>query len=292
MSLFSLLRPVALLLCLGLPLAGTLPLRAETTLPPAATAEARLAALSEILRVAPMLEVMKAEGQQHGAALDAELLDGQGGAPWQAQVAAAYDLRQMRRIYDREMLAQLGSDATALAAIEAFFATDLGRRVMVLELEARRTLLDTAAETAAQQTFDRLEAEGGARLTALRDFVDSNDLIEFNVMGALNANLAFYRGLAKTGALGAAMSEEEMLAEVWSAEAELRAETEAWLYPFLNLAYQPLSEAELRDYLAFARSTAGQRLNGAMFVAFDAIFSAISHDLGQALGREMQGQAL
>ena len=88
------------------------------------------------------------------------------------------------------------------------------------------------------------------------------------------------------------MTEDQMLAEVWSAETDVRAETEDWLYPFLNLAYQPLTEAELQDYVAFSRSDAGQRLNRAMFVAFDAVFTEISHDLGQALGREMQGQAL
>jgi hypothetical protein len=292
MPRFFALRPLALLICLGLPLVGTLPLRAEVTLPQAATGEARLAALHEIFQIAPLLEVLQAEGLSYGADLDADMLGGQGGALWQGKVAAVYDVARMRAIYDREMLVELGGDPAALSGIEAFFAGDLGQRVMALEVAARRALLDEAAEAAAQQAFEEVEAEGGERLAGLRDFVAVNDLIESNVMGALNANLGFYRGLAATGALGAAMSEDEMLAEVWAAEADVRAETEAWLYPFLNLAYQPLTEAELRDYVEFSRSAAGQRLNRAMFVAFDAMFTAISRDLGEALGRELQGQVL
>lgn len=292
MPVLSFLRPAALMLCLAVPMLAAPPLIAETTVPQAATAPARLAALSEIFQIAPMLDVLKAEGLTYGADLDAEMLDGQGGPVWQAKVGAVYDVGQMRRIYDRTMLAELGTDPGALAAIEAFFATDLGGKVMALELEARRTLLDKTAEAAAQQAFDAVKTAGGARVTVLTDFAEVNDLIESNVMGALNSNLAFYRGLAAGGAFDDAMTEDQMLAEVWSAETDVRAETEDWLYPFLNLAYQPLTEAEMQGYVAFSGTDAGQKLNRAMFVAFDAVFTEISYDLGLALGREMQGQAL
>lgn len=291
MSVLAALRPVALLLALVFPFT-VLPLRAETPAPLVATAQARIAALSEIFRIDPMLEVLKEEGLSYGADLDAEMLEGQGGAPWLAKVGAVYDPLRMRGMYDQAMLAELGTDAEALAGIEAFFATDLGSRVMALELEARRVLLDDAAVAAAETAFAGLRSEGGARLTGLEAFVQVNDLVESNVMGALNANLAFYRGLAAEGAFEGEMTEDQMLAEVWSAEADVRAETEDWLFPFLHLAYQPLTEAELQDYVAFSRTGPGQRLNRAMFVAFDGIFSAISYDLGRALGREMQGQAL
>ena len=223
---------------------------------------------------------------------DADMLEGQGGSVWLAKVSAVYDVVRMRQLYDQAMLAELGNDAEALAGIEGFFATDLGARVMALELAARRTLLDETAEAAAERSFAAVKSAGGPRLRGLADFIEVNDLIESNVMGALNANLAFYRGLAAEGAFDGEMTEDQMLAEVWSAEADVRAETEDWLFPFLNLAYQPLTEAELQDYVAFSRTIPGQRLNRAMFVAFDEIFAAISLDLGRALGREMQGQAL
>ena len=299
MSVLSALRPAAMVLCMALPSTLPMPLRAETS-PPLAetaqalaeTAQARIAALSEILQIAPMLEVLKQEGLHAAADLDADMLDGQGGAVWLAKVGAVYDVGRMRQIFDRAMLGNLGSDPEALAGIEAFFATDLGHRVMALELEARRMLLDDTAEAAAKQAFVGVKSAGGARLRGLADFTEVNDLIESNVMGALNANLAFYRGLGREGVFDGGMTEDQMLAEVWSAEAAMRAETEDWLYPFLNLAYQPLTEAELRAYVEFSRTDAGQRLNRAMFGAFDQIFAVISYDLGRALGRQMQGEDL
>ena len=296
MSFLTALRPAAFLLGLALPLMTTslmtTPVPAETTAPLEATAEARIAALSAIFQIDPMLEVLKEEGLGYGADLDADMLEGQGGSVWLAKVSAVYDVVRMRQLYDQAMLAELGNDAEALAGIEGFFATDLGARVMALELAARRTLLDETAEAAAERSFAAVKSAGGPRLRGLADFIEVNDLIESNVMGALNANLAFYRGLAAEGAFDGEMTEDQMLAEVWSAEADVRAETEDWLFPFLNLAYQPLTEAELQDYVAFSRTIPGQRLNRAMFVAFDEIFAAISLDLGRALGREMQGQAL
>lgn len=293
MSIFSPLRAAALTLLLGaaLPVAMTGPALTQSTAP-SAGAEERLAALSEIFRIDPMLEVLKAEGLDYGADLDADLLDGLGGPVWLAKVGAVYDMARMRATYDRVMLAELGGNTEALAGMEAFFATDLGGKVMDLELEARRALMDDTVEAAAELAYEELQREGGARMAALTDFALINDLVESNVMGALNANLGLYMGLDAEGAFDGEMTEEQMLAEVWGAEADVRAETEAWLFPFLNLAYQPLTVEELQEYVEFSRSTAGQQMNAAMFMAFDAVFSEISYDLGRALGREMQGQSL
>ena len=85
-------------------------------------------------------------------------------------------------------------------------------------------------------------AERDPRLDLLDRFAEANDLIEENVSGALNSNLAFYRGMSEGGAFtGAEMTEEEMLSEVWSQEDDIRAETAGWLYPFLMLAYESVS---------------------------------------------------
>ena len=89
---------------------------------------------------------------------------------------------------------------------------------------------------------------------------------------------------------GAPRDEGEMLAEVWGQEDQVRADTEAWLFPFLALAYQPLSDAELKAYVAFSASPEGQRLNRALFAGFDAVFEAVSADLGRAAGLELRGR--
>jgi hypothetical protein len=61
------------------------------------------------------------------------------------------------------------------------------------------------------------------------------------------------------------------------------------VFPFLTLTYQPLSDADLQAYIAFSKTPAGQRVNAAMFQAYDALFDEISRDLGRAFGLALQG---
>jgi hypothetical protein len=86
------------------------------------------------------------------------------------------------------------------------------------------------------------------------------------------------------------LSQSDMLAEVWAQEGDLRRETEDWLYPFLNLAYQPLSIADLDAYIAFSNSAAGRAINAALFVAFDVLGKDQSRGMGLAAGKLMAGQ--
>jgi hypothetical protein len=127
------------------------------------------------------------------------------------------------------------------------------------------------------------------RLALIRDFAVAGDLIEMNVAGAMNANLAFYQGMADSGGAAAEMTEEEILSDVWGQEPQVRADTEEWLFPYLVMAYEPLSDEDLEAYTAFWESAAGKRLNTALFAAFDVVFTDISRDLGRAAARQMQG---
>ena len=114
--------------------------------------------------------------------------------------------------------------------------------------------------------------------------------MEFNVAGGLTANLRFYRGLAEGGAIE--MSEAEMLSEVWSQEAEVRADTEEWLMAYLLMAYAPLSDAEIAEYVALSGTPAGQELNRALFAGFDGMYADLSYALGLAVALQMKGEDL
>jgi hypothetical protein len=196
----------------------------------------------------------------------------------------------MRTAFDTAFAKALGDDPTMTALATAFFNSDIGQRAMKLEIDARRAMLDSDIEAAAMQAYQNLTKENPARVALLEQFVTVNDLIESNVMGSLNSNLAFYRGLAAAGDEQFAMSESDMLNSVWAEEAKAREETVKWLFPFLALAYQPLSDADLQAYIDFSQTMAGRRVNAAMFVAFDAVFDDISQELGRAVARQMEGQ--
>lgn len=245
--------------------------------------------LSRILMIPGIIGVMRAEGLDYGRTLGDEMFPDRGGPAWQATVALVYDEAAMLGRFETAFATALAGDPATMAAVGAYFDTPLGQRILTLEIEARRALMDKAVEEAARLRAAEMTAADDPRMAALRDFVAENDLIEANVQGALNANLGFYQGMAEAGAFGGEMTEDQMLADVWGQEAEVRTETEVWLLPFLALAYGPLSDAELQGYTGFSRTPAGRKMNTALFAAFDVVFVQISRDLGRAVARQMTG---
>ena len=249
-----------------------------------------VAALMQTMRIADIVALLREEGIDYGRKLETDMFPGAGGAGWQATVGLIYDGARMEAVFGAALDAALDGQAEATAAAQAFFGSDLGQKVLGLEIEARRALLDDAVEDAAKLAWEEMAAEGGPRVALLDDFVAANDLVESNVMGALNSNLAFYQGMAEGGAFGEEMTEDQMLSDTWAQEGEIRASTEGWIYPYLALAYGPLADAELQDYIDFSRSPAGQALNTALFAAFDEVFTPVSRALGLAVARQLQGQ--
>jgi hypothetical protein len=250
-----------------------------------------VASMMQVLQVPALVAVLRDEGVDYAMSLDEDLFAGAGGAGWRAAVEAVHDEARMQQRFEAALQTAIGGDPETVAAALSFFGTGRGQRLLSVEIEARRSLLDEAVEDAAKARFGEMVERGDARLDILRRFAEANDLVEMNVQGALNANLAFYRGLAEAGGPGSEdLDEDRMLADVWSQEATVRAETEAWLYPFLAMAYSGLPDEDLEAYIAFSESVAGQRLNTALFAAFDSLFNVQSYDLGLATGRQLAGQ--
>ena len=280
----------AAVLALALGLAGPF---AIAPLPRVAQAEVTIPAsareLATTLRLAEVIAVMEAEGRDYGEELRAEMFPDRGAAEWTGQVARIYDPARLLQVISARLEVELRGKPEIAREANAFFASPTGQKILGLEVEARRALLDEVTETAAKEALADMESRSAPRLEALNRFAKANDLIEMNVMGAMNANLAFYRGMAEGGALGG-LSQEDMLSEVWAQEAQVRADAEDWLWPYLALAYQPLSDEELQAYQRFSETPAGQGLNAALFAAFDEAFVQISRDLGRAAARMVQGE--
>ncbi len=255
-----------------------------------AVTTAAIQTLAEAMQLPAVIGVMQAEGLDYGGALRDEMFAGKGGAEWPAALARIYDADRMMAVILRRLETELQGQPATVAAAQAFFGSATGQKIVALEVEARRALLDKATETAAQEAAADMEARGAPRMEALRRFAKANDLIELNVMGAMNANLAFYRGMSDGGGFGAALSEQDMLAEIWGQEAQVRADAEDWLWPYLALAYQPLSDEELQAYQRFSETSEGKRMNAALFAAFDEAFVQISRDLGRAAARMVRGE--
>lgn len=270
-------------------LASAVPLAAETVAEQP-SAEVAGDQLSEVLQLDALFAVLRDEGQAHGATLETDMFPSGGGQEWKNAVSAIYDTTRLRAGFDAVLTEQLGSDPETVKAIVTFFGSDLGRKIVGLEIEARRAFLDTAAEEAARVAADDAAAARDPKVAQVRRMIEAADLLEMNVAGSMSGNLAFMTGMAGTGAYGSDMPEDQILSDIWAQEEQVRAETSTWLYAYLGLAYAPLTTEEMDAYIEFWESPAGQRLNAALFTAFDRVFRQVSFDLGRAAGRAMQGR--
>ena len=145
-------------------------------------------------------------------------------------------------------------------------------------------------EQAAVLAFDGLVDEGAPRVELLEEFAETNQLIDRNVAGALNSNLAFFKGMGDGPNF--TMTESQMLDFVWGREAEIRSETEVWVFGYMAFAYEQLTDRQIRAYIDMASTELGQDLNRAYYAGFDTVYKDASFALGQAVSRFSVGDEL
>mgnify|MGYP001356558108 CR=1 FL=1 len=248
--------------------------------------------LEDAMLMPELLDVMAQEGAAYGGDLDQQFLRGSGGPSWQAEVERIYAPDRLGPLFHTAFAEELDHIGMDTALILAFLGSDLGQKIMRLEVSARAALLDDGVEDSARAMAARREAEGDARYRMLRRFVDANHLVDMNVSSALNANVAFLKALSASGGARTGLPDDEILAQVWAQEGEIRVETDSWLMAYGTLAYGPLSDAELERYLAFSETAEGVALNRALFAAYDRLFVTVSGDFGRSVGRWMVGTNL
>lgn len=243
--------------------------------------------LWDALGLSPLVEVMQAEGLSQTEALGFEYLPYTPGEGWKALTRRIYDREKMEAAMRLAFAAALGEGS--LDRLTGFFESPVGKRIVDLELEARRDFLDPEVEEKAREALTAPGAEDG-RLALIDEYIAVNDLVEFNVMGALNSNFSFFQGLAEGG--GIKMGEDEMLGHVWSQEEGTRVDTREWLRAYLHHAYEGLTNDELRTYIELSGSPEGQRLNRALFQGFERMYDDIYYALGLAVADQMDTQDL
>ncbi len=251
---------------------------------------AKIDTLFEALGLPEMLSIMQEEGQTYGMTIAQDMFPSGDSESWAAAVAQIYDPEMM---YE-EVRGAFGEalEGDDIDAMLAFYTSAPGETIIELEVSARRALLDDAVEAASKDNAAIAINDNTPRFQLVQEFVETNDLIESNVVGALNSNYAFYMGLVDGGAGLPGVTSETAIQDVWAQEPEIRSNTSEWVYSFLLMAYQPLSDADMQTYIAFSETEAGQDINGALFDAFNGMFDDISRALGLAASRFMISQEL
>ncbi|MCI2393653.1 hypothetical protein [Aliiroseovarius sediminis] len=257
---------------------------ANRDVPPVVQSDAQAYdALWSLLHLDELVDLMGQEGTSMAIAADVDLLGHPGGDRWRRQVNAIYDTDRLK--IDAEQAMEAALDAAHLTALRDFYGADAMQDIVKHELTARRAFLDPEVEERARSAWQAERAVSDRDETILR-FIEDNDLVELNVMGALNSNFAFLRAMVDANPVPSErMTEDQILLQVWSQEREIRRDTSEWLSAFLSTAYAPVSDDALTAYVAFSQTEAGQALNHAMFKALDEIYIQLSAELGRAVGR-------
>ena len=256
--------------------------------PAAGYAADKAGKLADALGIPKVVEIMREEGLAYGVGIEDELFPGRGGAAWEDVLDKIYSRDAMEKVVTDQLGFDLDEDK--LEILIAFFDSDRGREIIKLEVSARRAFLDSDVEAAAEELYAELEETDDPRIAQIERFIAANDLVESNVMGAMNSNYAFYLGLAEGEAFDGGLTEEDILTDVWSQEDGIRVDTEVWVNAYLALAYQQLEDADLEAYIALSETPEGKALNRALFEGFDEMYVSISRALGVAAAQFMKGQ--
>ena len=246
--------------------------------------------LFDALGLPDIVDIMREEGVVCGAQIGTDLFPNQVSPAWRATVETIYDSAAMHASVEAAFIHAL--DNQDVTPMVAFFSSDLGKTLVSLEVSARQALLDDTVDQASKDVATVAKFNNTERFQLVDAFVQTNDLIEINVAGAMNSNVAFYMGLMAGGAMDEALTQDQILNDVWDQAADIRANTSEWVYGFLLLAYDPVRGADLETYTAFSASNTGVALIGALFAAFDDMFDSKSFALGREAARVMAGQDL
>ncbi len=242
----------------------------------------------EALEMGEVFEILKEEGIEAGIGIAEEDEAITVSPAWTARLASIYSVEKMEAVFRGAMIDS--PDLEGSEAAIAFFESELGQTIVRIELDARKALNNEELEKVVRGRVETMRDDEPERIGLYDDFIAVNDLVESNVMGALNSNLAFYRGMATSENYREAMTESFMISTVWGQEPEIREEMEDWTINFSVLAYGTLSETDMQAYIDMSETEAGQNLNTALFAGFDAVFEMQSFELGRAMAEFMIGE--
>lgn len=243
----------------------------------------------ETLMLDPLLEILQDEAVEAGGELAREMMPERDLSGWAATLRRINDPDRVGGVIRTRFAEEL--DPSSVAPVLDYFGTEAGQRILSLELSAREALADPEIEEAVRARLDAARADDTPRAKALDAYIAVNDLIDANVLGALNSNAAFLSGLGGGAGRGPA-DETAIYQQVLAQEPEIRADTTAWVEAFVALAYQPLSMEDLTAHVEFAGTPAGQDLNAALFAAFNAAFVRSAGETGRALARLLDSSDL
>ncbi|GGX63660.1 hypothetical protein GCM10007385_36030 [Tateyamaria omphalii] len=226
--------------------------------------------LVDAMGIPELISAFVAEGVESGNSIDESFLNGQGGDVWADTVRRLYDPSRMEAELRTIMTEELDPDISEQALL--FFESELGERIIALEVQARQAFLDETVENAAK-------ASPAARGDNVTDYLVSRDLIERNTDVAVAAQAAFLEGMSESSGRNDDTPDMDQL------RARTLVNTEGWLRGYNALAQSAMTDDDIAIYTAFWETDVGRAVDDALFLAFGQSYTTLSYALGQAAGR-------
>lgn len=235
----------------------------------AALADPDIDRLVDAMGMPALVRAFSAEGETAAATLNTEFLNGQGGSVWAETVRNLYDPARLEGEL-RAGLAQTLDPQVARTAL-LFFDSDIGQRIIALEVQAREAMIDP-------QVADMAKDAGAQTGAQVSEFLELRDLVERNTDAGVSAQAAFFDGFAQsTDSTLPAPGMEEL-------RAGIATETEAWLKGYYTLIQSALSDEDIDTYSNFWRTDIGAAVDDAVFKVFGESYTNLSFALGQTVG--------
>lgn len=251
-----------------------------------------IAAFSDAFLLPELFRIMADEGIDYAQTVRVDFGIDVAADNWTQTVSAIYDPALMQEMFVTQFTEQMAGRDDVVADALDFAASDVGTRVLRLEISARDAMLDPDLDEAARDSLEDMRAAEHPRLDLIAERIEVNDLIDLNVAISLNTAFTFFNALGQEDDQGLVAPAQDLLAQLWTQEPMIRADTTEWIYSYFVLAYQPLSDADLQTYIDFSASDNGVALNNAMFAAFEYTFDHLSRALGNAAGTALQSTDL
>lgn len=246
--------------------------------------------VTRMLRLDELIAVMSQEAVAQ-AGEDLGTMEPEQQSAWQENIARINDPDRLRRLMGRELASALArTDPALIRKALLFYSTDLGKRVVALELSARLAMIGPDGRDGAIEAAGQAAETGSLRLEQIDRLMIATEVVDANVAGSLNAIIASGRGFADASPLEIPV--EDFTAEAWAQEPEIRDNITQWVQAMLYLAYGPLDDSEVEDLITYVGSREAVALADVLGAAFDGIFARIAYETGVMTAGQLSGADL
>lgn len=163
--------------------------------------------------------------------------------------------RLVREVFDTDVMLQMGSDILsqtlsddALDHAAAFYATDLGQRLVAAENASHMKEDDDAKSEAGVAILEGLQRLGSPRIEILQRLNDASDVEDSSIRAIQEVQIRFLMAAANAGVIKLQMDEPDLREVLRGQEAELRTSIIQNALAGSAYTYQAFSDDEVLEY--------------------------------------------